>query len=306
MYIMAGAQAVKFFTTPREMCEDVDFRSLLVNWDTIGRMLSMGVERLLARYKQANSLDAPTVERFSSAGLLSEWGHMHTDAGGRDCKVVQAADLIADHGIPLKMAKKGDSNDNKRRGNILYVTETWKQEKLQNPDLKLLDYYECQARCTRGFKHLPEAQRQDLNLRAKVSNESALPLPARIPYNVDGELLFGLSSLELPINPDLASELLKEIMGVSEVGGLSSYADRLKRYFVDKIFQADEGKVPKEWKNNIMDHEQCFVKHPGLCTFYNRDIMVPALALTKLLRRFVKKDGGDCILLLLLLLKSYS
>ena len=24
MYIMAGAQAVKFFTTPREMCEDVD------------------------------------------------------------------------------------------------------------------------------------------------------------------------------------------------------------------------------------------------------------------------------------------
>jgi hypothetical protein len=293
-----GCQAKTFFASARAMCDDEDFRALLRNWDKIAEVTSMAVERLLARTKHASEqLQTPTAERFSANGFNSEWLHEHIAVGGRNPKVTRIQDLIKDHNAPLTANNKPKStNSSLARGGFLYADEKYDELKRRTRQKYSLDqYYILRNRYLAEFDLKSAAEKADFNRRASTpggrhEQGAAGDVPEARAFNMDGAL-FGINSQALPVNPDFATDLLEELVG--RVGGLTSYADKMRDLFMKRLFVKDEGLIPKAWKNTWRDHEQCGIKHPGLCADRDRDIFDDAMRIVKALRVFVKGGGGD-------------
>ena len=295
-------KVVPFFNSPEAMMNDDDYREMLVNWIRIGKCTSMHVERLLSRYKRSIFHQGPHAERVSAAGLLSEWCHEHIAGGGRNPKITVAKHLVEDFNAPLRMAGRcGLAQPKKARGNFLYASEKWQEHQKQNGTTRFTqqDYYAFRAKFCKDFTtDLSEEMQKLYNSRSITPGHGMNPLdsvhemPARRGYNLDGELLFGLSTEKSPLSEDCASELLKEMLGVSQVGGFSSYDERIRKLFVDKLFVKDGGAIPSNWKNTSIQESQCSELHPGLCKHRDGDIYHSVLEITKQLRKFIKTTGG--------------
>jgi hypothetical protein len=296
-------EAVPFFATHDEMMNDINFRAMCWDWIDVGKCANMHVERLLARYKRSIFHQGPHAERVSAAGILSEWGHEHKEAGGRNPKITVAKHLVEDFNAPLNLARgRAPAMPNMARGSFLYASLCWQEHKRQNSTTRFTqtDYYDYRKKCCEAFTTvLSAAEQHDYNIRATTPGHGLNPLdsvidkPAPRAYNLDGKTLWGLSTERSPLSEDCANELLQELLGVSEVGGFESYEKLIRKLFVDKLFVRDRGAIPSAWKNTSATEQQCEQKHPGLCSTQDADIYNHVLATTKELRKFVNPAGGD-------------
>ena len=262
----------------------------------------MEVEQLLARFKQACAFDGPTVERFSSGGMLSQWGHEHASHGGRSPKVNKVEDLIADHNAPLMFGSQRNGTSSvieKRRGNFLYADSAWKSHQASNPGVKFA--FDCvqdfRAQSLAAFSRLSAAAQDQYQSRASTPGlaqdplGSIEPMPAPRVYDVGSATLFGLSTARSPLNEHLAESYIEDLTN-ERVGGLSQYAERLRTMFLQKLFVRDEHAIPREWRNNWAADEQCSIQRPGLCKELDRDMMTTALKIVRQLRAFIKNGQG--------------
>ena len=144
------------------------------------------------------------------------------------------------------IAKPASKSESMNRGNLIHASDTWQDLKRSNPDTKFgrQDYYDHLRDAHRSYRHLDPAIRDELAMRARTPGfgrgpdahlQSEHDMPASRGYNLDGQTLMGLSNETSPLDPTLADELLRELMGVSDVGGFSSYEDKIRKLFQDRI-----------------------------------------------------------------------
>jgi hypothetical protein len=282
------------------MHSDKDWRELLISWGEVAETTSMSVERLLASYKLGCPLDNPTGERFCASAMLSEWVATHVQNGGDDPKIIDRKNLI-DSGAPLMAAKKDQDTDARKcRGNILYTSEEWKDFKRLNQDVEIDRdfYYTFRAEKMREYNTLPKERRDEYSAKASMPGygrdptASDLPMP-KCENQYNGDALMDLASKDCPVRIDLVEELIKEISGKSEVGGFSTYEEPLRKAFIDKLFVDDVDAIPKTWKNKVIEHEQCNIKHPGLCQHLHRHVLPRILIACGILRKAAKGEIGS-------------
>jgi hypothetical protein len=273
---------------------DENFRLLMSNFGSVGRCTSMAVERVLAKYKHATPMKHPHAERFSAAGMLSQWSGEHLADGGWDTKTIKVQDLIADYQTPIHFNKtQSFKQPGRARPEKLYAIDEY-HALLQRRGVKSLpwaEHVEARRQFERDFASLPAGQ-QDLYKARASGNASDLDLPPSIGrYNLEGDLLWGVSERRHPIRPELAAELIKELKGTSEVGGFSSYESLLRERFLDKLLVEDVDAVPPAFHYDKKGGP-CWQVCPGICRDADSTIFASCLRLVASIRRFVKDVGA--------------
>ena len=124
-------QVTQIFGQPNVLLSSTVLKDALASWGKGAKLCNMQVERLLSQVKRSAPGKCPELERYISAGTLTQWHRDHKKNGGADMTRTHTRDLLA-AGAPLRAGAVRSSRFKKpkmQRPHIRYANEEVAREK---------------------------------------------------------------------------------------------------------------------------------------------------------------------------------
>jgi hypothetical protein len=276
--------------TPEELKNDEELQEVMGNWDSVARLTSMQVERLLAQIKCSVEHKRPPAERLLNSGFLSQWNSEHLSSGGRDAKINRAEDMVK-AGVPLNIARQTAMKTKKAVcGQMMYMNEKYTERRIVNGRSFEKAYASpLKAMLANEFWTLPRNEQEkyeemgrDKILKELIEEE----MPDAIDdYSRNKTILWNLSTAADHINPDLVRSFLQERFMVPRLGGFNQYEKSLRRRMLQWMIIPDPRHIPP---GSIKSRKSCWEKHPGLCEAEDAAYLKNALDAATQLHKWTK------------------
>jgi hypothetical protein len=124
-------QVIQIFGQTHVLLSSTVLKDGLASWGKGAKLCNMHVERLLSQVKRSAPGKCPELERYISAGTLTQWHRGHNNSGGTDMTRTRTRDLLA-AGAPLRAGVARSSrlkNPKMQRPHIRYANEEVAREK---------------------------------------------------------------------------------------------------------------------------------------------------------------------------------
>lgn len=248
----ACKQVRKSFTDATEMFTSKRFRCLLRSWARVCKISNMGLERLLASFKQGAPTSSkgqhPDVERFCAAGFMTQLLSDHRKRGRFDPKVTTREQLLHS-GVAIAASRP--SEPPQRRASNFAVFQA---ECLSAADRQKNDWPELQHEMKRRWRDMSPAVKEAFTAKAKdefreaqqgarVTRELAdTHACSQIGYQTFFE---SASDRDQPFTPAALEAVVRRESEAcrqhSSLPGFRQYADQFRDRFVKQMLIEDDG-----------------------------------------------------------------
>lgn len=207
--------------SPEQLLADMDLMNVLRSWTHVARVSNMHTERTFARIRKSVPHRLPNAERLCAAGYLAQVRHKHRCAGGEADNLVRQ-DLVGDGAPVSAFSEQAKSMPSKARGHVMLMTKRIREaQAAKGGRLTREELRQTRAAACAEYAQMPPGVQEELRAQARVDAEAGAaerdkPMPEQ-PSHFDGGALWNVGSLKSPLDPSIASELLRNELGIEEV-----------------------------------------------------------------------------------------
>lgn len=213
-----------FFPTCEDMFNDLEFRRLIKTWTRRAKLCNMHLERQLALVRSSAPRRLPNAERLCAAGLLAMVNQKHQAAGGSAPGSLKRSQLLAE-GVPLASRARARRADGRARGHITFMkNKVGDARALKGGKLTAVEQSQIRRDASAEYAALSNDDRLALQ-REAIDNARARPAADAEKfsrYNLDGELLWGLSRQDTPFDEGKVQAVIQDVCGLDQAMAASS------------------------------------------------------------------------------------
>ena len=203
------------FQTMMAFYNDAELRRLIWTWARKAKLCNMHLERVLALIRSSAPRRLPNAERLCAGGLLAMINQKHKAAGGTAAGSLRRKQALAE-GVPLaSRPREAKPNPGRARGHFAYMAQKLSENRgLSREGLNQLRRDACQE-----FRQLSFDRRLEFSDEARQKAKARVKLDDHTMsrYNLDGELLWGLSREDTPFDEEAFEAVIAETFGLDQV-----------------------------------------------------------------------------------------
>jgi hypothetical protein len=188
------------------MLSDCKLMGVIKLWAYNGRVESIALERLLAKFKRAVwTQKAPFLAKAVSVGLLTQVLATHIEAGGKDPRRVRRSDLLADD-MPILANKP--KKPKKTRAVFAYANQQYDKYKAEHGTQRMGTRLALMGTFVKEFHKLPPEKALLYQRKACVEENIS---PADVYDRNIADRLWGMSSIGAPMKESVLENIANGI-----------------------------------------------------------------------------------------------